>query len=109
MPALSKNRFGKSNIASATGLEQALKDINTAIIGDTLHFESGFLKSLLLMMTDQPATPALGVHDLDGTRINPSNILESLTSTDVFYHVWAAAKQTIDERCVFRSMNSDVC
>jgi hypothetical protein len=24
----------------ATGLEQALKDRNTAIIGDTLHFES---------------------------------------------------------------------
>jgi len=40
----------------------------------------------------------LGVHDLDGTIVNPSSVVEALTSTHVFYHVWAAVKQTIDER-----------
>lgn len=100
MPGLSKNSLGKSNAAKATGLEQALKANNTAIIGNTLHFESGSFKVFFALITDQPATPALGVHDLDGTTINPTILLESMTSTDVFYHVWAASKQTIEQRCV---------
>lgn len=60
-------------------MEQDLKDRNTAIIGDTLHFES------------KP-------YDFDGTIIDPSSIAQVIKSTNVFYHVWAAVKQTIDER-----------
>jgi len=32
--------------------------------------------------------------------VNPDIIVEAIKSMDVFYHVWAAVKQTIDERCV---------
>jgi hypothetical protein len=31
--------------------------------------------------------------------INPGDIVRAIESTDIFYHVWAAVKQTIDERC----------
>jgi hypothetical protein len=97
MPSVRSRNDGVKT-AGATGLEHVLKGKNTAIIGNTLHFES---ESVIRRCYDYRLTgdPALGVHDLDGTMISPGNIVEAVGSTDVFYHVWAAVKQTIDERC----------
>jgi hypothetical protein len=102
MPSVSQSRHNSFKAARATGLEQVLKDRNTAIIGNTLHFESksSRLVRQKCLNSRSPDNPALGVHDLDATIVNPSSIVEAIKSTDGFYHVWAAVKQTIDERCV---------
>ncbi|RDB17378.1 Transaldolase [Hypsizygus marmoreus] len=84
MPSPIEKHPGTSKDTDATGLEKALRDGNTAIICDSLDFE------------------ALGVHDLDGTTLNPASILGAVGEEAVFYHVWAAVKQTIDERSIRR-------
>lgn len=101
MPPQVENKLGASQGTGAvTGLEQTLRDRNIAIIGNTLHFESTSPRSHHYpMMTDQPAL-ALGLHDLDGTTVFPTNIIEAIGAEAIFYHVWAAVKQSIDERYV---------
>ncbi|GLB39615.1 putative transaldolase is important for the balance of metabolites in the pentose-phosphate pathway [Lyophyllum shimeji] len=59
-----------------------------ALIADTLNFET------------------LGMHDLHGTTINPRSIIGAIDADSVFYHLWTAVKQTLDERVRRRIPNS---
>lgn len=69
-------------------LTELVNDREIALIADTLDFET------------------LGLHDLHGTAINPSSILGAIGADSVFYHVWTAVKQTLEERVRRRIPNS---
>ncbi|KAG6918287.1 hypothetical protein DXG01_015379 [Tephrocybe rancida] len=75
-PTESYSHNNNNSNANAT----LLHDKNIALIGDTLDFET------------------LGVHDLHGTTINPTSIVDMLDARGVFYHIWVAVKQTLAER-----------
>ncbi|KAF8064921.1 hypothetical protein FPV67DRAFT_160975 [Lyophyllum atratum] len=78
-----------SSITSITTTAMKLvKDRDIALIGDTLDFET------------------LGLHDFHGTAINPRSIIGAIDAESVFYHVWTAVKQTLDERVRRRISNT---
>ncbi|KAG6832869.1 hypothetical protein H0H87_012802 [Tephrocybe sp. NHM501043] len=63
---------------------------NNGMDGNTLDFET------------------LGIHDLHGTMISPGSIVDTLGEEAVFYHIWAAVKQTLDERASRRIPNDSL-
>ncbi|KAG6872644.1 hypothetical protein C0995_008075 [Termitomyces sp. Mi166 len=65
---------------SKTRLATLIHNSTVALIGDTLDFQT------------------LGFHDLHGSTLNPRTIIDSIYADGVYYHVWAAVKQTLDER-----------
>ncbi|KAF8801195.1 hypothetical protein BYT27DRAFT_7072491, partial [Phlegmacium glaucopus] len=56
-------------------LDQILCGKNTAVLADTLHFET------------------LSLHQFAGTMLNPRIVLEALTRGELSYQVWVATKK----------------
>ncbi|KAF5373441.1 hypothetical protein D9615_009498 [Tricholomella constricta] len=88
MPSRTDKNTAAAHDSGTTKLTDIVKDNKIALIGDTLDFET------------------LGIYDLQGTTIKPSSITGAIDTEAVFYHVWAAVKQTLDERVSRRIPNS---
>ncbi|KDQ56585.1 hypothetical protein JAAARDRAFT_194578 [Jaapia argillacea MUCL 33604] len=57
---------------------EALEEQGTAIISDTTDFET------------------LSIHNFSGSMLTPANLPPMMQCDDLFYHVWVAAKKTIE-------------
>jgi len=66
-------------------LRQALRDANTAVIGETIDFESLLSR-----------TPLFRRRKLIFWSF-PTNVVYSLKGNGVYYHAWVAVKRTLEE------------
>ncbi|KAJ3502446.1 hypothetical protein NLJ89_g8887 [Agrocybe chaxingu] len=70
--------LARATIPLDGGLERKLKDNNTAIIADTLHFET------------------LSMHDLSGSMLNPGTLFQEIITGHLDSYVWVATQKTLD-------------
>ncbi|CAA7263336.1 unnamed protein product [Cyclocybe aegerita] len=70
--------LARATIPLDGGLERKLKDNNTAIIADTLNFET------------------LSIHDLSGSMLNPETLLQEIITGHLDSYVWLATQKALD-------------
>ncbi|KAK0205548.1 hypothetical protein DFS33DRAFT_1383454 [Desarmillaria ectypa] len=75
-----KTAPAKPRIKTPSTLRNCLRKANTAVITETVDFES------------------LSYYDLDGSILSPEHIFDALNSPYIYYHLWVAVRMSLDDR-----------
>ncbi|KAK0484479.1 hypothetical protein IW261DRAFT_839343 [Armillaria novae-zelandiae] len=74
-----KTVLAKPRIKSPPTLRNYFRKANTAVMTETVDLES------------------LSYHDLNGSILSPTHLLEALNSPSIYYHLWVAVKMSLDD------------
>ncbi|SJL10730.1 uncharacterized protein ARMOST_14124 [Armillaria ostoyae] len=56
-----------------------------------------FRKANTAVMTETVDLESLSYHDLDGSILSPTHLLDALNSPNIYYHLWVAVKMSLDD------------
>jgi hypothetical protein len=84
------------SITKIEGLDQKLNNNNTAILADTLHFESELPVQFATQTILSSLNIALSLHDFAGAILNHRGVYEALAAKQLDYYIWVAVKKVSD-------------